>query len=89
MATLADKLTLKVAAACYKDMLEMVEQEKKMRGALLEAVSDHYTVYQSEPNSYLAIFCRESQRRKGRPSNCYRMTSGSVQSVRRLVSCRH
>ena len=39
MATQADKLTLQVAAATYKDMLIMVEGEKKMRRQLLEGVS--------------------------------------------------
>jgi hypothetical protein len=39
MATLADKLTLQVAAATYKDMLEMVESEKRMRKDLLDGVS--------------------------------------------------
>ena len=36
MATQSEKLTLQVAAACYKDMLSMVEQEKTLRKALLE-----------------------------------------------------
>lgn len=36
MATLADKLTLQVAAAAYKDMLVMVEKEKRLRRELLE-----------------------------------------------------
>jgi hypothetical protein len=39
MATLADKLTLQVAAATYKDMLEMVESEKRLRKDLLDGVS--------------------------------------------------
>ena len=39
MASQAHKLTLQVAAAAYNDMLVMVEQEKKMRRELLEAVS--------------------------------------------------
>ena len=39
MASHADKLTLQVAAATYKDMLAMVEQEKQLRRQLLEAVS--------------------------------------------------
>jgi hypothetical protein len=39
MATLADKLTLQVAATTYKDMLEMVESEKRMRKDLLDGVS--------------------------------------------------
>ncbi len=38
MATQAHRLTLQVAAAAYKDMLEMVEGEKRLRKALLEAV---------------------------------------------------
>lgn len=38
MATQAHKLTLQVAGAAYKDMLTMVEWEKKMRRQLLEAV---------------------------------------------------
>ena len=37
MATKADKLTLTVAAATYKDILTMIEIEKKMRRQLLEA----------------------------------------------------
>ncbi len=39
MASMADKLTLQVAAATYKDMIVMVEAEKRMRRQLLEAVS--------------------------------------------------
>ena len=39
MATQAERLTLQVAAATYKDMLLMVEGEKKMRRQLLEGVS--------------------------------------------------
>ncbi len=37
MATQAQKLTLQVAAATYKDMVMMVEDEKKLRRQLLEA----------------------------------------------------
>ena len=37
MATKAEKLTLTVAAATYKDLLTMIEAEKKMRRQLLEA----------------------------------------------------
>jgi len=36
MATNAEKLTLQVAAACYKDMLVMVEREKQLRKDLLD-----------------------------------------------------
>merc|ERR1719340_161659 len=36
MATNAEKLTLQVAAACYKDMLVMVEKEKQLRKDLLD-----------------------------------------------------
>jgi hypothetical protein len=39
MATQADKLTLQVAAATYKDMMNMVEFEKKLRKDLLDGVS--------------------------------------------------
>jgi hypothetical protein len=39
MATMAENLTLQVAAATYKDMIVMVEDEKRMRRQLLEAVS--------------------------------------------------
>ena len=39
MATQAHKLPLQLAAAAYNDMIIMVEQEKKMRRELLEAVS--------------------------------------------------
>ena len=38
MASQANKLTLQVAAGTYKDMLVMVETEKKFRRQLLEAV---------------------------------------------------
>merc|ERR1719362_2519858 len=37
MATQVHKLTLQVAASCYRDMLVMVEQEKNLRRDLLEA----------------------------------------------------
>jgi hypothetical protein len=43
MATLADKLTLQVAAVTYKDMLQMVESEKRMRKDLLDGVSHPYS----------------------------------------------
>jgi histone demethylase JARID1 len=36
MATHPEQLTLQVAAACYADMLQMVETEKEQRRALLE-----------------------------------------------------
>ena len=39
MASQADKLTLQVAAATYKDLLEMVESEKRWRKDLLDGVS--------------------------------------------------
>ena len=38
MASQATKLTLTVAAAAYKDMIVMIEQEKKYRKELLEGV---------------------------------------------------
>jgi histone demethylase JARID1 len=43
MATQVDKLTLQTSAACYKDMLKMVEQEKRLRKDLLEGVSQIFT----------------------------------------------
>ena len=39
MASQADKLTLQVAAATYKDLLQMVESEKRWRKDLLDGVS--------------------------------------------------
>ena len=39
MASQANRLTLQVAAATYKDMLAMVDSEKRMRRQLLEAVN--------------------------------------------------
>ena len=70
MATLADKLTLQVAAVTYKDMLEMVESEKRMRKDLLDGVSQILItligLYSGDPNiEHVRYSCNGIEMRTG------------------------
>ena len=73
MATQVDKLTLQVAAATYKDMLEMVESEKRWRKDLLDGVSFnfHYSIEGHWSSTDELKLCKSSLKLSFEVSNPY------------------